>query len=70
VNQGSSVNNILSEGPDLLGAEVVECPTILPSPSTSTPAVHRRRRRIQYEFIYKPQGVHSFLSLRSSFGSK
>jgi hypothetical protein len=37
VNQGSSVNNILSEGPDLLGAEVVGCPMISPSPSTSTP---------------------------------
>jgi hypothetical protein len=37
MNQGSSVNSILSEGPDLLGAEVVGCPTISPSPSTSTP---------------------------------
>jgi hypothetical protein len=37
MNQGSSFNSILSEGPDLLGAEVVRCPTISPSPSTSTP---------------------------------
>jgi hypothetical protein len=36
VNQDSSVNNILSEGPDLLGAKVVGCPTISLSPSTST----------------------------------
>jgi hypothetical protein len=65
VNQGSSVNNILLEGPDLLGAEVVGCPTTSVSSrtaSTSSPAVHRRRRHLLIKFTYKSYGISLFLS--------
>jgi hypothetical protein len=65
MNQDSSVNNILSEGPDLLGAEVVGRPTTSASSrtaSTSSPTVHRRRRRLLIKFTYKPYGISLFLS--------
>jgi hypothetical protein len=63
MNQGLSVNNILLEGPDLLDAEVVGCPTTSVSSrmaSTSSPTVHRRRLLIK--FTYKPYGISLFLS--------
>jgi hypothetical protein len=72
VNQGSSVNNILSEGPDLLGAEVVGCPTTSASSrtaSTSSPIVHRRCCRLLIKFTYKPYGISLFLS-RPSIGAR
>jgi hypothetical protein len=68
VNQGSSVNNLFLEGSDLLGAEVVGCPTTSASSRTaltSSPKVHRRRHRLLIKFIYKPYGISSLFLLKT-----
>jgi hypothetical protein len=73
VNQGSSVNNLLLEGPDLLDAEVVGCLMTSASSrtaSTSSPKVHRRRRRLLIKFIYKPYGISSLFLLKTELRLK